>query len=238
MKSSTVHRDDKRSVWPDVLLVLLGGVLVLRLVIWKFLGGTEIIFREDFANVAVAAVIFSLAVIWAMIKFMRFEPIKESGLDLPLGLLGGGAVCSLFYTADFPSSLMGVLVLGAQIVFFYMLGDVLDTPKRIRWALFFLLVMALVVSAYGIREFIYLWSRPLISNDAHSGGMNESFYYILVNRRVVSFLGWPNSLSGYLLLILPLALVLPFRLKSMWQRIVVVTTWPVFLGCFLFTFSF
>lgn len=237
MNSAPVKVDSKRSVWPDVFLVLLGGVAVLRLVIWKLFLATEIFFREEFSNVVVAAVILFLVVIWAVIKFIRAEPIKKSGLEIPIFLMLGAAACSLLYTADFPSSLMGSVVLGAEVTFLYMLADVLDTPKRMRWALFFFMIMALVVSVYGIKEFIYMWTRPL-PDDASQGNMNASLYYVLVNRRVVSFLGWPNSLAGYLLLILPFVLVLPFRLKSLWQRIVTIITWPVFLACFLFTFSF
>ena len=238
MKSPSVTISDKRLIWSDAFLVFLGGILVLRLVIWKFFRVTEIFFREEFSNVLVVAGILFFAVIWATIKFIRSEPIKKTGFELPVFLLMGSAVCSLFYTADFPSSLMGVLVLGAEIAFFYMLVDAIDTPKRIRWTLFFLLVMALVVAAFGIKEFVYLWTRPVDHDAENYGRINDSLYYVLVNRRVVSFLGWPNSLAGYLLLILPLVLVLPFRLKSLWQRIVVIITWPVFLACFLFTFSF
>lgn len=238
MKSKPAVLSPQDTIWPNVILVLLGGAMILRLVIWKFLRSTEILFREEFANAAVAAVIMLIAVIWSTLKLVRREPFRRTGFELPIALLLGAAGCSLVYTADFPLSLNSVLVLGAEVAFFYMLVDVLNTSRRIRWTLFFFLAVALVVAGYGVREFFYLWTQPFSPTDAQLSRMNDSLYYILENRRVVSFLGWPNSLAGYLLLILPLLLVLPFRLKSVWQKTVVVVTWPVFLACFLFTFSF
>ncbi len=228
----------KKSFWPSAVLVFLGAILVLRLVIWKFLRVTEIFFREEFSNVAVAAVILLLALVWAVHKLMHSDPVRKSGLEIPLFLWLGAAAGSLFYTADLPSTLAGVIVLAAHIAFFYILLDVLDSPRRIRWALFFFIVMSLVVAGFGIREFVYLWSRPVIENSSAAAEMNRSLYYILTSRRVVSFLGWPNSLAGYLLLVLPLVLFLPFWLRASWQRILSLTIWPVFLACFVFTFSF
>ena len=83
MKVTPVKTFDQNAVWSDIFLVLLGWAYVLRLVIWGFLLHTEIFFREDFANVAVAAVILLIAVIWAARKVICSEPIKKSGLANP-----------------------------------------------------------------------------------------------------------------------------------------------------------
>lgn len=225
-------------IWPAALLTLLGAVIVLRLVIWKFLPGTEILFKENFSNVAVAAVIFVLAFVWGTRKVFRQESWPQTGFELPLVLLLSAAAFSLLYTADFHSSILSLIVLAAQIVFFYMIVDGLRVPALRGWFLLFLLGTVVVVAGYGVKEFFYLWNRPLTAADEAIGKVNDSLYYILANRRVVSFIGWPNSLAGYLMLLLPVFLAAPFLVKAVWQKGVAVLAALCVLACFLFTFSF
>lgn len=226
-------------IFSNLFFICLGSIVVLRLFIWQFLRGTEPFFVEDFSNITVSAVIFFFASLWGVCKFLRKDPLQKSYLEIPILLLFLGAACSLFYTVDFSSTLKGVLVLGSQIIFFYMLLDVLlKRPSRIKGMLTFLLGLTFIVAAYGIFEFFILWMRPALPEDSLLQLTNNSLYYILLKKRVVSFLGWPNSLAGYLLLFLPLALVLPFYFKETWKKSLSMLTLFVFLVCFLYTFSF
>jgi O-antigen ligase len=225
-------------VWPDILLVCLGGVLTLRLVIWQFFRASEPIFRENFSDITVAFLIILLAVIWLAIKLIDRLPLKKSGYELPVFLLFAAAVGSLFYTPDLATSFKGVLVLGAEITFFYMLQDLLDTPSRLRSFLIFLLGLAFVVSIYGIFTFFMFWAYRPSTEDLGLLQTDRSLFYLLAHHRAVSFLGWPNVLSGYLLLFLPLLIILPFHLKEMGQKIAAVIVLFSAAVCFLYTLSF
>lgn len=224
--------------WPNILLALLGSILVLRLVIWQFFRTTEGFFREEFSNLAVAFCILLLGILWLLPKLLNRQSIKKSGLELPIFLLIASAAASLFYAPDLSASFKGVLVLGAEITFFYMLLDLLDTPSRLRSFLIFILGMTFVVSVYGIITFFAFWIRPAVPQDIALLQTNSSLYYLLIHHRAVSFLGWPNVLAGYLLLFLPLLIILPFHLKKFWQKATVMPALFLAVVCFLYTLSF
>jgi len=225
-------------VSPDLLLIFLGGIFFLRLIIWQFFSGSEAFFREGFSDAAVSVLISALALPWALGKIIARQPFKRSGLELPLLLLMGAAFCSLFYTADRSASLPAVFVLASGMTVFYILFDLLDSPVRLRWALFFLLGLAFIAAVFGIKTFLDYLTHPHSAQDAELQVTNNNLYYLLVHPRAISFFGWPNALAGFLLLFLPLSLVLPFELQKRWQKGVSVVLLPVLAACFLCTFSF
>lgn len=220
----------------NILLALLGAVLVLRLVIWQFLHDAGPWFMEGFSDAIVAGTIAAIALPWLLKKIASRQVLPQSGLELPFFLFLSGAELSLLHTPDFAASLHGVLVLFAQIVFFYMLLDLLmEDPQRVRWAVTFLMGLAFITSAYGIITFYQLLTSPAQAGLEQTNG---NLFYLLAHSRAISFIGWPTSLAGYLLLSLPLALILPFSLKSMPGKAAGVFVLFVVLVCFLYTFSF
>jgi O-antigen ligase len=225
-------------LWPDILLVLLGGILTLRLVIWQFFNHTEVFFREDFSNLIVSFVIVLLGIFWLLQKIRRRQSFVSSGLELPIFAFIIAATASLLVAPDFASSLKGVLVLGTEMLFFFMLRDVLNSPSRLNLFLKFLLGMAAVVAVYGIITFFAFWAQSPVPGDLALEGTNRSLYYLLVHHRAVSFLGWPNVLAGYLLLFIPLAIIFPFYLKNTWARVAAFAGLFVIAVCFLYTVSF
>ena len=222
----------------NILLVLLGFVLALRLFIWQFFPNTEVFFKEEFSDIAVAFLILILAVVWFFPKLLKQQSLKKSGLEFPVILLFTAAAASVFLAPDFPSSLRGVLVLGAQITFFYMLLDLLDSPSRLRWALIFILSLTLVVSVFGIVTFFDLLIRPHSFKDISLQETNIGLYYLLHHPRAVSFFSWPNILAGYLLLFLPLGIIIPFYFNKIWQKFTALAGLFIVAVCFLYTLSF
>ncbi len=224
---------------PNVFLGLLGGVLLLRLFIWQFLHNPTPFFREDFSDVTVAVSIIFITLFWFASKFIQREANQKSQLELPIFLLLGAAVVSLFHSVDFSSSFKSVLVLSTEILFFYMLINLLSTPKRLRWALIFLMGITFIVALYGVIQFFILWTRHSSPEDLLAlSKTDNNLYYVVINRRAISFLGWPNTLAGYLLLFLPLSIILPFYLKKNWQKVLSTLVLLIILDCFLYTFSF
>jgi O-antigen ligase len=223
---------------PNTYLALLGVILAFRLGIWQLFPTMDAPFREGFSDVALAILICSLAMPWLLGKIRHKQPVKTSGLELPLILFFTAAVFSLFYTVDFPSTLRAVLVMGAGIVLFYMLLDLLDSPARLRYILIFIMYIAVAASVFGVITFFEYAGHHHTKKDAELQLTSNGLAYLLAHPRAVSFFGWPNTLAGFQLLFLPLALVLPFYLQKTWQKGMAIGALLVFMACFLLTFSF
>lgn len=222
----------------EVFLALAGLVILLRITIWRFFLNSEVFFREDFSNVLIAFAIALLVSAWLVVKILRREAIRPSGFEIPIVLLLGAAIGSLFYTVNFSASQTGVLVLISQAAFFFMLQDVLDTRRRVLGFVCFLLCCAVLMAIYGIKDFIFLSWRPSLPTDIEIAKTNQSLYYVLTNRRVTSFLGWPNTLAGYLMLFMPLAAAFAVTAKQWWLKILSFSSFLTLVVCFVFTFSF
>jgi len=222
----------------NILLIFLGGILALRMTIWQFFPDTKGFFREDFSDVAIATLIIAIALFWILGKLVKRQTLKESGLELPIFIFMLSAGYSLFHTVDMSSSLRSVLVLGAEIAFFYILLDLLDTPKRIRFILIFLAGLCVIASVYGIKTFFdYSMHAHLQKHDAlllPSRGL----IYLSAHPRAISFFGWPNTLAGFFLLFLPLMLILPIYFQKSWLKVLSVLALISCVVCFLCTFSF
>lgn len=224
--------------WGLVLLIVTAGVVLLRLLVWKFFIGAGTMIKEDLSNLIVASCQLALGAGYGVLALRRRVSLAATGFEWPLGILLAVSAVSLCYTVDFSVSIRVWLALAGSIAMFYVLANTLTDIGRIRWFLLFILGCALVTSVYGIQEFFILSARPPQPGDAEIAESNNSLYYILVNRRVTSFLGWPNSLAGYLMLILPFAGLLIAALKSTWQRCVLGLVFATLVGCLLVTFSF
>jgi hypothetical protein len=225
-------------VGTNILLVLLSSVLVLRLIIWEFFRDVEPFFRENISDTVLAVLTLGLALGWLIPKILRRESIEKSNLNLPILFFIGAVGCSLFYTVDFPSSLMGFLVLIVEVLFFYMLLNLINTPSRFNGALIFLLGITFVVSVFGIKTFLDFQLRPPSAEDATIQLNNNNLYYLLKYPRAVSFFGWPNVLASYLLLFLPLTFTMPFIVKTKTEKIITILISLTSMICFLLTFSF
>lgn len=234
-KMSIVRPFSNTAAWG--LLFIGCGILLLRLVIWKFFRGADMMVKEDLSNMIVSLTQGAFTC-WGLVWALRGRlSVKSTGLEWPILILGGISVASLFYTADFSISLRALLPFIASIGFFGVLTMVLDDERRLQFFLYFMLALALVTAAFGIQELFFLFSRST-AQDAVVEEANRSLYYILSRRRVTSFIGWPNSLAGYLLLTLPFAGAVIALVRPLFLRCLAGGCLLVLLGGFLATFSF
>ncbi|MBF0594355.1 MAG: O-antigen ligase family protein [Candidatus Omnitrophica bacterium] len=213
-------------------------VVLLRLVIWKFLPGADTLVKEDLSNLIVAALQLGGGAAFACFALAGRVRLAPTGFEWPLGLMLAASSLSLLYTLDFSLSIRVWLPLVGSLAMFYVLANSLTDLRKIKWFLYFILGCALVSSIFGIKEFFVLSARQAQPGDASIAQYNNSLYYIILSRRVTSFLGWPNSLAGYLTLILPFALLSVLLVRKIWQRVLLAGTIVVLVGCLLVTFSF
>lgn len=229
--------DEKLSGWKDFFLYAALALLVLRLTIWKFFPHTEIFVREELSNLLVAGLSCLLFIGYQVFKLVTGEATRHSGFFSPVLFLSFAAGLSVLCSADRSASIVSVVIFISALFFFFVLCDLLDTPRRVSLFVSGMLVCAFVVALFAVREFVLLSLRQPLSSDVLLRDSNSSLHYLLTHRRAVSLLGWPNSLAGYLLLFLPLAGVYTARAKSFSWRVVWGGVSIVMLAGFLATFS-
>ncbi|MEI6437791.1 MAG: O-antigen ligase family protein [Candidatus Omnitrophota bacterium] len=221
-----------------IFIAAMAGVVLLRLVVWKIFPLALPMVKEDFSNLIVAVFQLAFGAAFAALALQKRVKVPVTGFEPALGILLLASSVSLCYTLDFSVTLRVWVPLMGSMVMFYILTGVLTTMERVKVFLYFILACAFVTSLYGLQEFAALWTRPPQPGDADIAEYNASLYYILLNRRVTSFLGWPNSLAGYLLLILPFAGLSILTVRRLWARFILGGITAVLIGCLLVTFSF
>ena len=220
----------------DVFLIIASVIAVLRLVICNLLSVDAIFFISD---LLMDVFMLGASFIFFFHKFVSRDPLRKIGFEWPLLMMFAAAGISFFYTIDQSMTLRSSLHLFSMAAFFYALVNALDTPLRQQlflWAMFF---VAAVVAIFAIKDMVVYFRTPLaverlILDTTH----NNMLSYLIVHHRATSFMGWPNMLAGYLLLIVPFAGLLVFFTRPIGLRLFFAVLLGVFVGGFLFTYSF
>ncbi|MBF0331533.1 MAG: O-antigen ligase family protein [Candidatus Omnitrophica bacterium] len=221
----------------NIFLTALLSLIALRLGIWKLFPAMEFSIKDEFSNMIIAGLIFAVALAFYGLKCIRREALGRSGFEGPLALLLIAAAVSMPWTADVSSSVSAMIVLVAYILFFHMLFETLLYARSRQIFLWFFAACSLVVALIGINDIIYLSSVP--AQEIENARLtNESLYYILINKRACSLLGWPNVLAGFLMLGMPVAAGL-FVIARQWAlKVLCIISAAVMLTAFFFTYSF
>ena len=104
------------------------------------------------------------------------------------------------------AALSGMIILTLYLFLFLLSARMLRSPRARNWTIAIFLLVALLVSAYGIRQEIYGVEQLATWNDPNS--------ILADDTRVYSYLGNPNLLAGYLLS----AIALSGAALFVWQR--------------------
>ncbi|MBF0619401.1 MAG: O-antigen ligase family protein [Candidatus Omnitrophica bacterium] len=220
------------------VLFLFAACFLLRLFVWKLFPTAEAFLKEDIANLLVSALVFFCAAVAFLRKYCSRERVEATGFEWPLGVLVLAAAFSILYSVDTSIAIKATLALAAHVLLFYVAADIMGEERRIRIAFLIALAAALLTAFFGIREYYYLLHRVPAPGEESLGRLNISLEYILLSKRVTSFLGWPNSLAGYLMLLFPATGLMIIGFKNIWARIPLALATLTLLLCYLFTFSF
>jgi O-antigen ligase len=215
-----------------------GVCVLLRLVVWKFFPSADTVVKEDLSNLLVASLQLCVGAGYFGVAAAGWLKPRLTGFEWPLAGLVLASGISLTYSVDVSMSIRMGISLTGSIVMFYVLANTLTSWRRVLVFLSFILACAWVTSFFGIQEFFYLSSRAPQPGDTNIAQFNNSLYYILTSRRVTSFLGWPNSLAGYIGLILPFSGLLIIMVRPVWLRCLLAGVFATLVGCLLVTFSF
>lgn len=127
------------------------------------------------------------------------------------------------------AALSGWVTLTLYLILFSFAAQILRSPKLCNWILTSFLLIALVVSAYGIRQEFFGVQQLATWNDPKSVLANDT--------RVYSYLGNPNLLGGYLLPAIALSIAGIFVWRGWIQKTLAVIMAGTNSACLYFTDS-
>lgn len=218
----------------NITLAALTAILFFRLIIWKLLPGLDLFLKEDGINIFFSSLILLTAVVFGIVKLLRKETFSRNGFEGPLVLMSGALALSLLYTADTAVTLRSGVAFLAGVSLFMVLVDCLDSLERRKFFLWSMVLCAVLTAGFAIRDFMLLSAIPTSKAMAEQ---RSDLQYLLLNRRATSFIGWPNSLAGYLLLSFPFVGLGVLFSKGWERRVFAVMGIVMTLGLFV-TFSF
>ncbi|BAW95396.1 putative bicarbonate transporter, ICT family protein [[Synechococcus] sp. NIES-970] len=127
---------------------------------------------------------------WALVSISDLPAGRLTGIHLLVALYGGIATIATALSPVKGAALSGLIQLCLYLIFFAFCARVLRSPKILGAVIWVYLMVSLVVSGYGIRQYFF-GVEPLATwNDPLSEFANDT--------RVYSYLGNPNLLAGYL----------------------------------------
>ncbi|NLY17921.1 MAG: O-antigen polymerase [Clostridiaceae bacterium] len=157
------------------------------------------------------------------------RPYRETPLDFSILLFMTVGVVLLFVAApDFSIGVEGLRAVIQYILWFFVVVQLLKTPKGVKRLLNVLLISGLLVSLYGIYQYILAVQIPSSWTDIAEGE---------VRTRVFSIFTRPNMLAGYLSLLIPVAVGMYFAEKERKRKIYVASAIGAMSLCLLFTMS-
>lgn len=234
-KNNHIKNESKKAFcWKDAVLLILSLVIVFRLVVWKLIPRAELFIKEDGCNLLVATSVLLIAFIVGGIKFFTKQFWVKTGFETPISLLIATCLMSLFFTIDLSITIRVIVPFLGCIAFFYTLVNVLDSKNRCWFLLWVMIGCAVVTSLFA------LWDLRMLSEvtqDHIQRAQRGDLRYILNTKRATSFIGWPNSLAGYLLLTWPLLMGMCFFFQKYKRYFFILMAVIVSLGL-LATFSF
>ncbi|MDJ0618594.1 MAG: IctB family putative bicarbonate transporter [Calothrix sp. MO_192.B10] len=122
-----------------------------------------------------------------------------------------------------------LIVFSLYLPIFFISARVLRSPRLRSWVITVFLLISLVVSVYGLRQWFF--GAPALATwvDPESS--------LSKTTRVYSYLGNPNLLAGYLIAAVVLSCVAIFAWQSWLQKALAVTMLAVNGACLILTFS-
>jgi len=186
------------------LIVLIGLVLILRLFIETSLKNFGPLGSHKIGDLSIDIIIFVVAVLYFIKGTFLKEKIIFPRAWIILAMFGGICTISVFYSLDRPTSILSVTDLWGFILLMLVLANLLNSFRRIRVIIYFLLTVAVLASGEAIYEYLFQLPWYLAhANPQMIEGHRDLAQLILTHRTPTLFL-WPNTMAGFLIMVFPL----------------------------------
>jgi len=183
-------------------------LLMLAVLYFTFLGGTFVTDLSFWPRVAHHVIVTAALVGWLISLWRRHSQIPATPLDAPLALVFVAYAVATLFAVDPRVSAESLWQIGVHILFYYIVVDIMRRwpPRAVLEPIF---LSAAVVILVGVAEFVswYFglnWLPMFQQGWPQIGGLAHPFPPLLY--RLSFTLGVSTSLSGYLALLIPVAL--------------------------------
>jgi len=167
--------------------------------------------------------------LWAVLLLTDRPGISVTPVHLCVLLFWAIAGIAVAFSPVPAAALTGWLKLSLYVAWFAFCTRVLRGPRTRNWATAAFLLVALVVSAYGVRQEFFGAEQLATWNDPESELAGDT--------RAYSYLGNPNLLAGYLISAVTLSASAVLAWRRWPQKLLALTMLVVNCACLLFTDS-
>ncbi len=194
-----------------------------------FLVCTVIIVAPFTSTTLIGVILLASAGFWLMLTLAEVNTNQITGIHLWVFAYWLVSVVATAFSPLKTDALSGLIKFTLYLIFFALCAKVLRHPKLLSWVTSVLLLVSLIVSAYGIRQEI-IGVKPLATwTDPNSPLAQDT--------RVYSYLGNPNLLAGYLLPAMAFSIAAFILWQTLPQKILAGVMVLVNASCIYFTDS-
>jgi putative inorganic carbon (HCO3(-)) transporter len=144
-----------------------------------------------FSTSQIGFLLLAIAGYWLLLTLVDEGKIGVTPIHILVLLYWGIATVSTAFSPVKTAALEGLIKLTLNLIFFAFTARIMRSPRLTNWIMTTLVLTALVVSIYGIRQQIFGAEQLATWNDPTSELAGDT--------RVYSYLGNPNLLASYLL---------------------------------------
>lgn len=201
------------------LLMALGMALCWRIFCEKFLQGFGPLGSNKLGNLSMSAIILLITTIYLIKRTCLKEGIilpKACWAMMVFGLICSVSVC---YSVDVPGSLHAVVFLWSFIFLVMMLVNILGSLENIKIIIYFLMLIAGIASMEALYEYFFQLPWYLSHTTPQMLVGHRDLVQLLRTHRTPTLFFWPNSLSGFLIMVLPMTIGFAFIAKESFSRI-------------------
>ncbi len=177
----------------------------------------------------IGVLLIAVAAYWILTTATASERIIITPVHVLVFLYWCIATIATAFSPVKSAALSGWVTLTLYLILFSFSAQILRSPKLFNWIITSFLLIALVVSSYGVRQEFFGVQQLATWNDPTSVLANDT--------RVYSYLGNPNLLGGYLLPAIALSIAVIFIWRGWIQKTLAVIMAGVNSACLYFTDS-
>jgi putative inorganic carbon (hco3(-)) transporter len=182
-------------------------------------------------NNMIAVVLAAVGLYWILLSLSDSPDVL--GRLTPVHLLVFAYWCvtvlSTILSREKAAALVGLQKFTLYLLFFALIERVVRSPRWRSWLITIYLLVALVVSIYGLQQWVFGAEALATWTDPESS--------LAKTTRVYSYLGNPNLLAGYLLPSIPLSIAALFAWRGILPRLLALVIVVCNTLCLFFTLS-
>lgn len=206
--------------------------------IGAFLVALVFVLAPFVSNALIGVLLFAGAAFWVLLtlsdetvypQLERSHPLRVTPIHLVVLLYWGISVVATALSPVKVDAAKGLMKLTLYLLFFALMARVLRSRRFRSWIILLFLLVSLIVSVYGMRQWFFGAEALATWVDPTSNAAKLT--------RVYSYLGNPNLLAGYLEPAVTLSMAAIFAWQRWLPKALALTMFVVTSACLILTFS-